>query len=97
MNLINLDLSNIKIDNTTTYDSSLILKMIEKENILCFFKGNTNNGIGVRIIEDNTTHNKYSIEFLESIDLNNTTLYSVCGSINKGNDSNKIKFYQVEI
>lgn len=93
MTLNNLDLSNIITNGSVEYNSSPILRMIEKDDVLCFFKGKNNNGIGIRIIDDDINET-YHIEFFENENASTGNLFSIGGKIYY-NEKNKITFYQV--
>ena len=93
MTLNNLDLSNIITDGSVEYNSSF-LKMLEKDDVICFFKGKNNNGIGIRIIDDDINET-YHIEFFENENITTGKLSSIGGKIYY-NKKDKITFYQVE-
>ena len=82
MNLINLDFSNVKT-GSTAYDSSQLLKLIEKENLLCFFKGVNVNGMGCRIVHDDIDES-YTIQFIEKLDLVSKSYTFINARIDEG-------------
>ena len=85
MNLINFDFSNVNFDGTTPYDGTALLKLIKKENLLCFFKGLNTNGVGFRIVDD-TSNSSYTIQFVENFNFVNKTFTLINVKINKGDE-----------
>ena len=84
MNLINFDFSNI---NESLVDVTPLLKLLEKENIICFFKGFYVNNMGFRIV-DNDENKSYNLQFIEIFNLVDSTFAFDNFKINK-NDITK--------
>lgn len=91
MKIINIDLSNITIDNAE-YDSSLLLNMVENKEDLCFLKTKKCNGIGYRYINDDVKNLKY-LEFIIIEDFYTNSYRSIVADVNK----NRAIFHELTI